>query len=189
LRRNTYTDVFKHINLNPTPPSTCWLWRDPVGGKGIPYFNVNGRKIIAYRLVYWLTHPDWDINNTREFILHTCVDMNGNKVDNPLCCNPEHLRPGTHEQNMIDMMLRGRSGLTIAAIRDILKIAESELELTHGQIASRVAFKHKINVGRSTVTSILNGDRRKKLKDALDQAQRDIDESGRRKDGEEADRG
>lgn len=36
-------------------------------------------------------------------ILHSC--------DNPRCCNPEHLRIGTHQDNMNDKVSRGRSGL------------------------------------------------------------------------------
>jgi len=183
-RRNKPTDVFKHINLNPTPPLLCWLWTGQPNDKGLPYFQVAGKKIIAYRLVYWITHPEWDINNSREFILHSCVDAHGNSVDNPLCCNPDHLRPGTHEENMIDMMVRGRRGLRTEAVRDILDIVkrgelEGELKLTHQQIANAVGAKYGIEIARTTVTDIISGRRRYVLKNKLDEQDRAVRESGK----------
>lgn len=173
-RTNRREDVFKYINMKPVFPSTCWLWTASVSDKGIPYFAVGGKKYVAYRLVYWLMHPEWDISNKREFILHTCVDAHGKAVDNPLCCNPNHMRPGTHEQNMIDMMLRGRKGLTEDALRAVLDTADQFPEFTHSQIAARVSHLHRIPVARQTVTDILSGRRRKVLRDAIDARNREV---------------
>jgi HNH endonuclease len=36
-----------------------------------------------------------------EHVMHSC--------DNPPCCNPNHLSIGTHHENMIDSMLKGRA--------------------------------------------------------------------------------
>jgi hypothetical protein len=180
-KRNKPNDIWKQINLNPVHPTTCWLWTGRPNDKGMGYFQIGGKKIIVYRLVYWITHPTWDINNSREFILHTCVDALGNSVDNPLCCNPAHLRPGTHEENMIDMMVRGRRGLHKDAVRDILDIMKggNELELTHEQIAKLVGAKHGIEIARSTITDIISGRRRLTLKNRLDEEDRVVKESGK----------
>lgn len=176
-RRNKFTDVFKHLDLNPVPPCTCWLWKEPVNDKGLPYFQVDGRKYLAYRLTYWLTHPEWDINNSREYILHSCVDTLGNAVDNPLCCNPAHLRPGTHEENMMDMMLRGRSGLTREIVFAILTEIDNLPEFSDEMIGRLVG--HKFNrepIPRQTVADIRTGRRRKVLRDLRDAELRKIDE-------------
>lgn len=179
-RTNALSDVFRHINMKPEPPVTCWLWtRDgSVNSKGIPEFTVGGKKYAAYRIVYWLTHPEWDITNKREFILHTCVDALGRNVDNPLCCNPAHLRSGTNNDNMLDMMLRGRKGLTKDAVCAILDINQKFPDLTHSQIASMVSHQHQQSVARQTVTDILNHRRRKVLRDDIDARNREIDSSG-----------
>jgi hypothetical protein len=177
-RRNEYADVFRYIDMRPEPPLTCWLWTASVSDKGIPYFRVDGKNWVAYRLVYWLTHPEWDILNRREFILHTCMDMNGKPVDDPRCCNPDHLRPGTHMENMLDMMLRGRKGLTRPALADILDLHLKQPDLTHSQIASIVSHRHDQNVARQTVTDILSRRRRRALSDAIDLLNKQIEESG-----------
>jgi len=177
-RRNSPTDVFKHLNMNPEPPLLCWLWTSGVNGKNLPYFSLAGKRVLAYRVVYKIMNPEWDIDNSREVMRHMCTDMNGVHVDNPLCCNPLHLMPGTHEQNMLDMVLRGRSGLTMAALRDIINLHKQFPELTQKQIADRVSFKHEINVSRQAVTDLLRGARHKALKDEMDKVDRELEESG-----------
>lgn len=177
-KRNEYADVFRYIDMRPEPPLLCWLWTGATSDKNLPYFRVDGKNRVAYRIVYKLTHPDWDWTNPREFILHTCKDMNGNTVDNPLCCHPDHLRPGTHEQNMLDMMLRGRKGLTRPALVDIIELRLKQPDLTHSQIAAIVTHRHGQNVARTTVSDILSRRRRKVLSDAIDLLNREIEESG-----------
>ena len=176
-RRNLPTDVFKYIKLGES--HECWPWTGGTNSKGIPYFTVDGRKIIAYRLVYKLTHPEWDIDNPREVLRHQCKDERGRDVDNPLCCNPSHVIPGTHEENMLDMVLKGRSGLTKDILRDILHMNREHPDMTHMQIATRMTFKHKTNVSRQAVTDLLNGNRHRELRNLIDEEQRKVEESGK----------
>lgn len=106
----------------------------------------------------------------------------GNAVDNPLCGRPDHLTPGTHEDNMIDMMVRGRKGLRTEVVRDILdllkRVEEKTLEITHADIAQLIGAKHGIDIARTTVTDINTGRRRYVLKNHLDAQDRVIKESG-----------
>lgn len=160
-RKNNYEDVFKSIDIRG--PDECWPWRGRIDRKGIPYFIVDGQKIVAYRLVKWLTDKNFNLLDERSVPMHQCKDSEGKAIDNPLCCNPTHTIIGTHEENMIDMLLKGRSGLTRDIIRDILSIREEFPELTQGQIAARIEYKHKSKVSRQAVTDILNGARHKLL--------------------------
>lgn len=80
----------------------CWEWtgaKTSNGGYGqltLPKHNVQR----AHRLSYFLANGYLD---TKLFIRHKC--------DNPSCVNPNHLVEGTHQDNMNDMVERGRHKL------------------------------------------------------------------------------
>lgn len=76
----------------------CWLWVGRKDRNGYGVFTLKGVTWFAHRLAYVIEHgriPDG------LFVCHSC--------DTPLCVNPAHLYAGTHQQNMDDMRLRGRT--------------------------------------------------------------------------------
>ena len=88
----------------PEPNSGCWIWLGAASGrKNLPdrqkraSLNVFGnRAFLASRASYIAFKgpiPDG------MFICHSC--------DNGLCVNPDHLRSGTHLDNVADMMRKG----------------------------------------------------------------------------------
>jgi len=91
----------------------CWLWTGKVMGRDTrPYFSINGKKWLAYRVVYevWYQHE----LQPGEMVRHTC--------DNRQCCNPKHLELGSHQQNMDDMKARQRHGLPHHVVRHIKRL-------------------------------------------------------------------
>lgn len=85
----------------------CWIWQgcQRQTAKGLPYgtvkaYRADGRRVSAsaHRVAFALWCGPIPEGT---FILHTC--------DNPLCVNPEHLVPGTHQENMDAMREKGRS--------------------------------------------------------------------------------
>jgi len=75
----------------------CWLWDKHKGPKGYGHMSYAGKQYAAHRLSYELasgTHPK-DM-----FVCHKC--------DTPACVNPDHLFLGTHDDNMKDMVSKGR---------------------------------------------------------------------------------
>lgn len=91
----------------------CWNWRGyqnkPGSGRPsekliygrIDIFGHQG--VYAHRVAYFVSYPG-RIRLSKEdgrLVLHKC--------DNPLCCNPRHLFLGTHNDNMRDMVGKGRA--------------------------------------------------------------------------------
>lgn len=140
-------------------PDACWLWI----GKATHKFGYgtlwNGKRPdgahrIAYIVTYGEPPPD------KPVICHDC--------DNPACCNPKHLFPGTQKDNLLDMGRKGRdrwdapalgerngfSKLTEAKVREIRRRrAEGEprksvaqafgiAEATVKNVTSRRSWKH-----------------------------------------------
>ena len=79
-------------------PSECWLWTGwDASNYGRSYLK--GKRVKAHRFAFGIANgkrlPDGDI-----VVRHTC--------DNPGCCNPHHLVPGTQADNIADRDSRRR---------------------------------------------------------------------------------
>lgn len=74
--------------------SGCWNWTGPIATDGYG----KCRQTHAHRIAYILTYGPLKKGQN---VLHSC--------DNPRCCNPDHLRIGTHTENAADMILRKRN--------------------------------------------------------------------------------
>ena len=92
-------------------PNECWPWTHGRVSFGYGSFKAAGK--------FWSAHRfSWSIKNgpipTGKWVLHSC--------DNPPCCNPAHLFLGTRQDNIDDMMKKGRdrkvSGDEWASVHD-----------------------------------------------------------------------
>ena len=149
---NIPTDVFKFINMMDGDTEKCWEWKGKVNAKdGRPYITIQGTRLSAYRVVLEL-HTGERHDNKQA--LHSC--------DNCVCCNPFHLRWGTHQDNMNDMVERERHGMPKTVVRAILKLRKE------GKTQQEIANLYGIS--RETVSAIETGRSHKGLtdKDKLD---------------------
>jgi hypothetical protein len=84
-------------------PDECWPWLDVPNAWGYGMFRIGKRKRPAHRLAYEFTHgpiPSQAPDGRRMFACHKC--------DNPICCNPVHIFPGTDLDNNRDRHMKGR---------------------------------------------------------------------------------
>jgi hypothetical protein len=80
----------------------CWLWTGAaMGNNGYGRFYITSRKSVPAHKYAFETTNGITVPSDLE-MLHTC--------DTPLCVNPNHLRVGTHKENMEDMAIKGRTG-------------------------------------------------------------------------------
>lgn len=83
-------------------PDDCWPWMGGTGKHGRGQISLDGQTVPAPRVAYLLyvadipDHPSHHGN----CVLHEC--------DNPPCVNPKHLFVGTHRDNMLDKVAKGR---------------------------------------------------------------------------------
>jgi hypothetical protein len=78
-------------------PGGCWLFAAGLNRKGYGVVGYRSWTWLAHRLMYAASFGDFD---RRLFVLHRC--------DVPSCINPAHLFLGTNEDNMKDMVTKGR---------------------------------------------------------------------------------
>lgn len=86
----------------------CWLWRRGKNTGGYGMFSVKNlpedyertgkvmTQVMAHRVAYALVHP----LRPSQYVLHFC--------DRKMCCNPAHLRAGTQQDNVDDMIAKQR---------------------------------------------------------------------------------
>ena len=140
-RKNTPTDIFKHIDMKGGNTDECWTWKGNVNPKdGRPYFTINGLRRPSYAIVLEATTGE---DQEDRIARHNC--------DNPICCNPNHLVWGDHQDNMNDMKERERHGLPKIVVKAIKKLIEN------GKTQSEIAKLYGIS--RETVSSISTGRR------------------------------
>ena len=136
----------------------CWEWkggRSQFGyGKFSFYLKSGKRKTVnasqfAYRFPLYKNGKRVDANGL--FILHKC--------DNPPCCNPKHLYPGTFQDNADDAVYRKRmpigenNGNARFTEYEIIRIREW---YTNGK--SKYWIARQVHTSESHITRIVNYD-------------------------------
>lgn len=149
-RANTPADVFKSIDTHDNDTSVCWEWTGTLGGRdGRGYIAIDGRKLLAHRVVYEIFNGE--LTDRKIVVRHKC--------DNPLCCNPLHLEPGTRRDNELDKYRRDRSGLSHAIVKFIKQ--KKYAGWTEQSVVDIVQIKFGLKISCSSVGKIRRGDRRK----------------------------
>lgn len=137
----------------PEPNSGCLLWTGALVTKGYGHFWWRGDDLATHRTA-------WELANGRPVpeglqVLHWC--------DVPSCCNPGHLRIGTHQENMRDKTIRLRQPRGLKAYGG--KLSEDDIRAIRVDRRLHRIIAAEYGIAKSLVTDIINRKRRTHVED------------------------
>jgi HNH endonuclease len=135
----TYSRMLSKIQYNQD--NGCYEWTSSLDTSGRPNVHCNGLTQSASR-VWWMVNMG-DIP-TGMHVLHTC--------DNPLCLNLAHLFLGTHRDNMLDKVAKGRQRTRKQSLN-----ASQVLEIRARLAAGEKGIHKHYGVERSIISAIKLG--------------------------------
>ncbi len=134
--------------VNRAKAKDCWLWTGSTNGRGYGMFGIPeapGRlRVRAHRLVWDVTHGPvprgWEV-------CHRC--------DCTLCVNPSHLFLGTHRDNHLDSIRKGRKRAWGLQKLDAACVSAVRHRYTVGGVTQKT-LAHEFGVARNTISQIVN---------------------------------
>jgi len=95
--KNTLSQIHERFwsKVKVSQANKCWPWLGVSDLNNYGQFRMEGKTIRSARVAFYLRNGEWPDN-----ACHTC--------DNPICCNPSHIFSGTRQENMSDMIAKGR---------------------------------------------------------------------------------
>ena len=121
--RNTKEVLLSKVKMGGK--DECWPWQGYIESGRYGRFQIGKKRYFAHRAIYNIFHPgEITLEAPKDlsgggFILHSC--------DNPICCNPNHMRVGTMAENSKDMINRGRKWIWKSTDAPHSKLSESDV--------------------------------------------------------------
>lgn len=126
----------------------CWNWTASKTWVGYGKFYADGHTLHAHRYAYQIYVGP--IPDGME-IMHTC--------DNMACVNPDHLRPGTHRENMDDRNTKRRNNPPIGERSGSNKLTEEQVRAIFADQRTQMVIAAEYDIYQSLVSKIKNGER------------------------------
>lgn len=129
----------------------CWEWRGNTPGKGYGLFHIsaNAHSVKAHRFSFFIHYKRIPDN----LVCHTC--------DTRKCVNPKHLFEGTNQDNMTDMVQKGRGRGCPGEKNSHAKLTTEDIIFIRKQRGNKklntVRLGEIYGVDNSTISSIQRG--------------------------------
>lgn len=139
----TLEEIYAKMLANSVmiPETDCLEWQGATNN-GYCHFRWKGSRHYLHRFIYSLF-----VGPEREVIRHSC--------DNSRCWNPAHLIGGTHQENMQDMVDRGRQAYGTKHGRIIL--TPEQVQEIRSSILTNKQLAEKYRVGKTTIQHVQSG--------------------------------
>ena len=122
------------------PNGECLEWRQDRTRRGYGRARYEGKRVEAHRLAYRLFVGD----PGERYVLHSC--------DNRCCINPKHLSLGTHQDNMDDMVAKGRQAY--GELRPQSKLTAVQVKAISDSKERGVDLARRFDISQQTVCDI-----------------------------------
>lgn len=160
---NTFNRFWNKVDIKGNTKE-CWNWTANISIYEYEYecskFWFNNKMMRTNRAAYMLSKGDIPNNM---IVMHLC--------NNPICCNPNHLKLGTLSENSRYMVEcnrwnnygenNGNSKLTETDVRKILKLYGEQRKLypnlKQWQIIKYITQKYEIEIDATCINRIING--------------------------------
>lgn len=127
----------------------CWLWTGSLESHGYGKVRVGGKKVGVHRLNWELLRGPIPAGLV---LRHTC--------DRRHCVNPDHLIPGTHDENMADMLLRQRQRGAVGDRNSHAKLTSAQIPLiraAHRRGRTCTSLAKALDVSAVQISKIVRG--------------------------------
>jgi HNH endonuclease len=144
-RRNSEQDFWSYMDKS-NGENSCWIWKKSTQDhRGYGQTYLNGKHYRAHRLAFLLSN-----GYLPEAVCHKC--------DNPSCCNPKHLFPGTNGLNNTDRHKKGRSRVLLGEDSPNSKLSKDDiLSIRHhfnNKLKSAIQLGNEYGVHRNYIYRI-----------------------------------
>lgn len=131
-------------NVDVRDSNACWNWKRSVDHGGYGKTKILGTMYGSHRVAYRIKYGDIPDG---KHVLHMC--------DNPACCNPSHLKTGSHSENMQDMKARGRMGVFGKPIIKMNMDLANQLRFDYKTGLSKNSLSKKYNISCRHIRDIV----------------------------------
>lgn len=134
----------------PDPrPVACWEWAGERDKKGYGVLMIDPAPPQRYRQA---PRASWEIHNEPippgKVICHRC--------DNPPCVNPAHLFIGTQQDNIADMIAKGRQRTPVRYSREVI----DQIHALRAEGLLQREISERLGVSTTQIGNVLNGQSR-----------------------------
>ena len=135
------------IDFDATPG--CWEWSGAKVSQGYGLIKrKDGAQLRAHRVAYQLAYGEI---LSGMLVCHRC--------DNPPCIRPSHLFLGSHDENMADMVIKGRSARMLGDSNGRAKLTTEAVVSIRASIGSYSRIARQYGVSPSAVGAIKRRER------------------------------